>query len=194
MNSVYDFGSGPGGPMISGKWMNKRTGEIINVRDCLMDGDNMVLSTSKGMMDFSSFSNNYIQASDEVYDTSGKVIKTEAMNMEEIADTIKEEKPVIKFNNNSSVQNNVESKSQSVSNINNFDLIDKIFKKIESKPNVNLNIEWAGFPKKELLMLIEYFDVKSEDIAKYIGKYLINEQLLNDVLNNFISDKLNSKK
>lgn len=193
MNNVYDFGSGPGGPMISGKWMNKRTGEVINVRDCLMDGDNMVLSTSKGMMDFSSFSNNYIQASDEVYDTSGKVIKTEAVKIEEIADAIKEENPPINLNTKPLTQNE-NNKGQGVNKINNFDLIDKIFKKIESKPNVNLNIEWAGFPKKELLMLIEYFDVKSEDIAKYIGKYLINEQLLNDALNNFINEKLNSKK
>ena len=193
MNNVYDFGSGPGGPMISGKWMNKRTGEVINVRDCLMDGDNMVLSTSKGMMDFSSFSNNYIQASDEVYDTSGKVIKTEAVKIEEIADAIKEENPSINLNTKPLTQNE-NNKGQGVNKINNFDLIDKIFKKIESKPNVNLNIEWAGFPKKELLMLIEYFDVKSEDIAKYIGKYLINEQLLNDALNNFINEKLNSKK
>lgn len=192
MNNTYDFGSGPGGPMISGKWMNKKTGEVINVRDCLMDGDNMILSTSKGMMDFTSFSNNYIQASDEVYDTSGKVIKTEAPKVEEIIeDNTINKKPT--FTSTISSTNN-DTKLNNEPKLNNFDLIDKIFKKIESKPKANLKIEWADFPKQELSMLVNYFDVKTDDIATYIGKYLINEDFLQEALSNFLNSKMKETK
>ena len=74
--------------------------------------------------------------------------------------------------------------------INNFELIDKIFKKTESKPEANLSIKWADFPEKELSMLVSYFDVQIEDIAAYIGKYLINEDLLRNALADFLSTHL----
>ena len=196
MFDMNNFGDGPGGPMISGKWINKRTGETVIIRDSIIDGDKMILISNKGNLSFDSFSRDYIQASDEVYDTSGKVIKTEAVKASEIVD--KPERVDLSNAPQSTVDIDEENiltsstaanKKDNNKNISNFDLIDKIFKKIESKPKADLKITWAGFPEKELSMLVNYFDVKLEDIAQYIGKYLINDNLLNNALLEFLREK-----
>ena len=196
MQAMFDFGSGPGGSMISGKWMNKKTGETIIVRDSFMDdSNNMILLTSKGNMNMDEFSKYYIQASDELYDSTGKVIGNEPVSPNEI-----------KFSNDTPVMNKTNSYSLNTpfvdkpitkinnTTLNNFDLIDKIFKKIESKPFADLKIEWADFPEKELSMLVNYFDVELDDIAAYIGKYLINEDLLNEALANFLKRRMKDTK
>ena len=35
--------------MISGKWINRQTGDIVNVRDSIIDGDNMILYTKEAL-------------------------------------------------------------------------------------------------------------------------------------------------
>ena len=185
-----DFGNGPGGPMISGKWLNKRTGKTIVVRDSMIDGDKMVIMTNQGPLDFEIFSRDYIQASDEVYDESGKVVETKPVEVSEITEDngtpvqfANPEKgmPTIKLEPEETPKINV--------SINNFELIDKIFKKVESKPHADLKINWANFPQNELSMLVNYLDVKIDDIVAYIGKYLINDDLLNDALLEFLRGK-----
>lgn len=192
-----DFGNGPGGPMVSGKWINKKTGETIVIRDSIIDGDKMILISNKGNIDFNIFSRDYIQASDEVYDESGKVIKTETVKTSEVVDkpqridvssapstiSLDEE-----FDENGTVIVPTQHKQEKT--ISNFDLIDKIFKKTQSKPTASLKIDWADFPQNELSMLVNYFDVELEDIAQYIGKYLINDDLLNEALFDFLSRKM----
>lgn len=47
-----DFGgmamSSTGGPMITGQWVNQRTGEVVTVRDSYMDGEQMYVTLSNG--------------------------------------------------------------------------------------------------------------------------------------------------
>ena len=40
------------------------------------------------------------------------------------------------------------------------------------------------------MMLVNYFDVELSDIATYISKNLINENLLKDALTKFLADRL----
>ena len=54
---MVDFGSGPTGAMISGKWVNKLTGQVINVRDSFMDGDNLIIMSDKGQINGTDFTN-----------------------------------------------------------------------------------------------------------------------------------------
>lgn len=185
-NAMGDFGSGPGGEMISGTWINRKTGQKIVVRDSFIDdSNNMFLNTSIGQLSMNEFSRDYIQASDEIYDEHGKVIEEKPVNPNEVSfannDEPLEADPI--FTNQGSMPMGGQS-------INNFELIDKIFKKTESRPEANLSIKWADFPEKELSMLVSYFDVQIEDIAAYIGKYLINEDLLKDALADFLSTHL----
>ena len=186
---MLDFGAGPGmgGAMISGKWINRNTGAVINVRDSFIDdSQNMFLMTDKGQISMEEFTKYYIQASDEIYDESGRVIDNKPAQVDEVSvaptgDTLVAD-PIFPTLSTGEVH--------TAKPINNFELIDKIFKKNESKPTIDLKINWANFPKKELSMLVEYFDVKNEDIASYIGQYLINSDLLNDSLTQWLNTNL----
>lgn len=189
---MLDFGSGPGGSMISGKWINRNTGAVITVRDSFIDdSNNMILMTDKGQLSMSEFSKYYIQASDEMYDESGKVIANKPVTPEDIKVSDEELKadPIL-FSNETPTTMINNAGSSHTAPLKNFDLIDKIFKKTESKPKANLKIEWADFPKKELEMLINYFDVDTNEISEYISKYLLDENLLTDALSDFIHKQL----
>lgn len=182
-----DFGMGPGGEMISGKWLNRQTGQTIVVRDSFIDDTNkMFLNTSIGQISMDEFSKYYIQASDEEYDESGRVIGNKPISP---SDIIEKDEPLkadpIFPQVVSTAQPIIQQKEEN--SITNFDLIDKIFKKTESRPKADLKIDWADFPEKELSMLVNYFDVKLDDIATYIGKHLINENLLKNALFDFLS-------
>ena len=193
-NTMLDFGAGPGdmmgGAMISGKWINKNNGNVINVRDSFIDdSQNMFLLTDKGQISMDEFTKYYIQASDEVYDLEGHVVDTKPVDTAEVSVAASEDALVADpifpgITQGSSIQIQKQ--------INNFELIDKIFKKNESKPTIDLKINWADFPKKELSMLIEYFDVKNEDIASYISEYLVNSDLLEASLTEWLDKNLSS--
>lgn len=194
---MLDFGAGPGdmmgGAMISGKWINRQTGAVINVRDSFIDdSQNMFLMTDKGQLSMEEFTKYYIQASDEVYDESGKVIETKPVDTNEIKLSNDNEPLTADPIYGGSPMSGISS-IQVQKPINNFELIDKIFKKNESKPTIDLKINWADFPKKELSMLVDYFDVKNEDIASYISEYLINSDLLNDSLTQWLNTNLAGK-
>ena len=192
--NMMDFGSGPGGAMISGKWINRKTGEVINVRDSFIEGDNnMVLMTDKGQMSMETFTKYYIQASDEMYDANGKVIDNKPVEISEVAnvETDLVADPIV-FNNPS--LNTPIGGSAPKKQINNFELIDKIFKKSNWEPNIEIDIKSGeDFPTKELNMLIDYFDVKIEDISEYIGNYVINQDLLREKISNYLRSNFNRK-
>lgn len=63
---------------LSGKWFNKRTGQIVNVRDTVIEGDEMYILTDKGRLSMRQFED-YIQASDEIYDEKGNVISRDPL-------------------------------------------------------------------------------------------------------------------
>lgn len=63
-----------GGFSITGNWMNKNNGQVIFVKDSVIDGDNMLIITNRGTIDMNTFSNDYIQVSEDVYDNNGNVI------------------------------------------------------------------------------------------------------------------------
>ena len=66
-----DDGSGMG---LTGKWMNKRTGKAVNIRQTIQDGDNMIIISDQGQIPMGVFSRYYVHVSDDLYDDSGKVV------------------------------------------------------------------------------------------------------------------------
>ena len=69
-----------------------------------------------------------------------------------------------------------------------------IFKKSNWEPNIEIDIKSGeDFPTKELNMLIDYFDVKIEDISEYIGNYVINQDLLREKISNYLRSNFNRK-
>jgi len=171
-----------GGSMISGKWMNRRTGETIIVRDSIMDGENMILITNKGQLDMNNFSANYIQVSDEVYDDRGNRVGTQEVNTNEYCTDVM---PDYGYENNQTAP-----KKQ----LNNFEVIDKIFTKIKSKPTIKFDIKWAKFPTSELQMLVNFLDVQQEDIVAYIVDKFVNQDEIAESLKTFVDDQMNGTK
>lgn len=213
---MQDFGNGPGGPMIQGKWINRITGNIINVRDSIINGDEMLLITDQGQINMEDFSRNYVQASTDIYDERGNIIGQEAIDPEDIVMTSKQKVNNPKINKatidrDSKLQEDIlpEDMSQ-ITSVNNVDLLHtpidttsnnnykepesektKLIKTIFEKsaqPTINLDIEWAAFPKNELEMLMNYFGVTQDEIADYIST-TINRDAIIEAVNRFLTSK-----
>lgn len=176
---------------IQGEWMNKNTGQKIRVRNSIIDGDQMIIITNMGQISMEEFSRNYIQASDEVYDDKGNVVATEKMTSQQPKqsnvkiETIDDQEYLI---DDEPVNfDNLREKPIIQQNINNIDLIKKIFDKIDSKPQITVNIEWDDFPKEQISTLVKFLDVNVEDIAKYLCSEYVNV----DSVKTQISDIIN---
>ena len=169
-------GPGPGGqgPSISGKFFHKDTGKEIFVRDSINDGIKMCVVLSDGTtMDMSEFQN-YVQMSDEEYDSQGRLIgkakeqpksnldpdllfagmgdrpKESNKQSEEIRSVMRQiEEP-----------NTVEYSEDDQK----LAMIKKILDK-SSEPEIVVTINWQNKPEKEFEMLKNFFDINIEDIA-----------------------------
>lgn len=177
-NNMQDFGSGPGGGMMSGKWINKTNGTTINVRDCVMQGDEMIVLTDRGQISGEDFSRNYIQMSDEEYDLKGSVINSSSPKQPNNTPAQAPSAPLKMFDDIENPafitnQNQPLYKEESEST----KLIKKLFTKTGTKPEITVDIKWADFPKSELTMLMNVFDVSKEDIADYLRTYLDDEEI-----------------
>lgn len=170
--------TGPGpdgqGPAISGKFFHKDTGKEIFVRDSINDGVKMCVVLSDGTtMDMSEFQN-YVQMSDEEYDSQGRLIgkakeqtkpsldpnllfaglgdrpQESTKQSEEIRSVMKqiEEPNIIEYSED----------NQKLS------MIKKILDK-SSEPEIVVTINWENKPEKEFEMLKNFFDINIEDIA-----------------------------
>lgn len=65
----------PGMDSMQGKWTNKRTGEVVMVRDTiLMDNSITIMLADGRVLDMNDFSRDYIQISDEEYGDDGSMI------------------------------------------------------------------------------------------------------------------------
>lgn len=196
MYNMQNFGSGPAGSgMISGKWVHKTTGNIINVRDAILEGDDLIVMTDRGQISGEDFSRNYIQMSDEEYDMKGNIIGNASKNPTQQKQATQSMQPKM-FDDpqpSTSVQPMMFDEPQEQPLYNpipvtqpytgqkeeseSIKLIKKLFEKTESKPEVTVDIKWADFPKSELNMLINVFDVSKEDIANYMRTYLDDEEI-----------------
>ena len=200
MVGVQEFGSGPGGPMISGKWINKLNGTVINVRDCVINGDEMLLMTDRGQMSMNEFSKNYIQASSDVYDEKGNVIRKEELDpntfisQEPVMETVAKQHPQqqVKMFSDTTLAKATPNKQQVNAKPSQESEKERLIKTIFDKtptPELSVNINWTEFPLNELSMLINYFDVTKEDIANYISKTIDPSQIMGSIVE-FLESKL----
>ena len=166
---------------ITGTWMNKRTGQKVNVRQSVQDGDNMIIITDKGQISMEVFSRDYIQASDEIYDESGKVIDNKPMEMDEDLGAIMDYE-----NGNAGMP-----VYESIPVVNpNDQIIKKVFDKLTSFPEVKVEIKWDDFPEAQINTLVNFLDVKVADISNYIINNYVNSQALSESIDKILKDKL----
>lgn len=166
---------------ITGTWMNKRTGQKVNVRQSVQDGDNMIIITDRGQISMDVFSRDYIQASDEIYDESGKVIDNKPMEMDEDLGAIMDYE-----NGNAGMP-----VYESIPVVNpNDQIIKKVFDKLTSFPEVKVDIQWDDFPEAQINTLVNFLDVKVADISNYIINNYVNSQALSESIDKILKDKL----
>lgn len=166
---------------ITGTWMNKRTGQKVNVRQSVQDGDNMIIITDRGQISMDVFSRDYIQASDEIYDESGKVIDNKPMEMDEDLGAIMDYE-----NGNAGMP-----AYESIPVVNpNDQIIKKVFDKLTSFPEVKVDIQWDDFPEAQINTLVNFLDVKVADISNYIINNYVNSQALSESIDKILKDKL----
>lgn len=166
---------------ITGTWMNKRTGQKVNVRQSVQDGDNMIIITDRGQISMDVFSRDYIQASDEIYDESGKVIDNKPMEMDEDLGAIMDYE-----NGNAGIP-----AYEPIPVVNpNDQIIKKVFDKLTSFPKVKVDVQWDDFPEAQINTLVNFLDVKVADISNYIINNYVNSQALSESIDKILKDKL----
>ena len=173
---------------ISGRWLNKRNGQMINIRNSVMDGDNMIIITDKGQISMTEFSRDYIQASDDIYDETGKVIGHEEVKHEDYA-----ENPdwlQIQETINTPRMHNVNQLAKPVINTNE-QIIKKVFDKLTTYPKINVDIKWDDFPEAQMQTLVNFLDISIDDISKYIIKNYVNAEALALEITEILKSKLN---
>ena len=169
-------GPGPGGqgPAISGKFFHKDTGREIFVRDSINDGIKMCVVLSDGTtMDMSEFQN-YVQMSDEEYDSQGRLIGKAKEQPKSNLD------PNLLFAGMGDRPKESNKQSEEISSVmrqieepntveyseddQKLAMIKKILDK-SSEPEIVVTINWENKPEKEFEMLKNFFDINIEDIA-----------------------------
>ena len=175
-----DDGSGMG---LTGKWMNKRTGKAVNIRQTIQDGDNMIIISDQGQIPMEVFSRDYVQVSDDIYDESGKVVGHEEATNSDIGAIEEYEKMY-------GVDPLVPQAPPIAAPINNEQIIKKVFDKLSSYPQIDVNIKWDNFPEAQINTLVEFLDVNIDDISAYIIKNYVNVEALALEITEVLKDKL----
>ena len=175
-----DDGSGMG---LTGKWMNKRTGKAVNIRQTIQDGDNMIIISDQGQIPMEVFSRDYVQVSDDIYDESGKVVGHEEATNDDIGAIEEYEKMY-------GVDPLVPQATPTAAPINNEQIIKKVFDKLSSYPQIDVNIKWDNFPEAQINTLVEFLDVNIDDISAYIIKNYVNVEALALEITEVLKDKL----
>lgn len=174
---------------ISGAWMNKYTGDIIRVHNNIIDGDQMILITDKGQITMNEFSDNYIQASEDIYNDQGQIIDHAPVAIDEIkisqpsildipiGMTTSNYTQVIKENNTEKNKQKEEPES--------FKILDKFFNKIDNKENlITIDIDFNILPKEKLETIVDYMDISVEELSQYIAKKIVNTENLPNIIFN----------
>lgn len=208
MHSVMD-----GGPMITGRWTNVRTGDEVVVRDSFMDGDDMVIFTTDGRQFTLDQFQDFVQMSDEEYDEHGNVLSsssstpnkpvtpkndTPKLDAATIFAGMDEDKgPFIKTASSEPVTaafdivDGIIDKPVEPTNTNRggLDAASKVISKA-SCPKFKIALEWPDFPIKELNMCKEFFDTTNDDIIKAIVERHCNEHMLEEAMIEWLIEEL----
>lgn len=185
---------------ITGKWTHKLTGKVINVRDSIIDGDDMIIISDIGNLSMQDFSQNYIQISDEEYNLGQNFVPNEPINDIYKTDLIDEYNTSVTSNPVNS-DYSVELPKQPIvtskpieygphEENQNILMIDKLFKKINFNPVVNIEINPVGWPQDQLKMLIDIYDVTHNEIAQYLIREYIHPEYILDQVSKYVESKL----
>ena len=210
-SSVAPFGgvggimmSGDGGPMMSGTWVNPRTGHKFTVADCFFqDGNFMVKTTDGRMLDYNTIQH-YVQTTDKGPEigkqpSRPQPAKKKAAPIEEsIPDEIMnqilpEDMEAIGLGNIAEPrptpsQVAVPEAPRNINNVQDPDqaMIERVLKK-HSLPKPSVSIDWQPVPTKQIETLVDILGVDPKNIAEYYVSKLNTEELINCVKDSIVN-------
>jgi hypothetical protein len=190
--------TGEGGPQISGKWYNPHNGNVVYIRDSLIDGDCMYVITDKGRISLDELQA-YVQVEEDDVLPDGPIVNmpttdiksqlaASGMNAGDLSadNDIFVDKSIVDKSHNEVINDT----QNSVATITipehdkSYIMIDKIFSKTNIVPKIKLVIDNNTFPYAELGMLMEYFDVTADDIAEYVKDKFITGDAVKESIGN----------
>lgn len=185
-----------GGPMVSGQWINQKTGETVTVRDSYMDGEGMFVVLTNGQTLSMDEFTDYVQMTTDESDKNKPIVQQ-----------VKKDKPSYDPNivfegmeqkEQSSLQkqilgdeyvedaNVVETITTSNVTSDSLDMVYKILDKTQ-KPKISFNVEWDSYPTSEMTMLKEYFGITDDDIARAIINKYVNIDDICDIVTEWVT-------
>lgn len=197
------------GEDFTGKWLDRRSGKEIFVRDVIMDGDTMCIMSSIGQIDPNVFQQYYVKVSEEEYSAAN--IKPQVSGQQllnEINKGLDESERITTVTHTNNItldtpignngkpvttqatQNKKETIKQTKQSINNETLIKKVFDKHTTEPLVDFNVNLDDWPIEQLKMLINVLDVSVDEISTYIIKNYLSEETLITEFSNYLKTSL----
>lgn len=177
--------------MISGTWVNKYTGEIVNVMNSVTEGNNMIIITDKGQISMDEFSKDYIQTDDP---SQFQGVNNQFQDLRHLVgggssqQSLSENYLDIPFNDIKSSAKQYEDKPKE------NQILKKFFDKIDNKDKLlSVDFDPTILPKKELQTLITYLDVSLSEIAEYISDNVFSKQYIKNIVLEKLSDIIFNK-
>lgn len=189
-SQTFDFNSGP---EITGSWKNYRTGEVINIRDTIIEDNQLIGISDRGMqIPFSKLSSFVKLDSREPsrgpdYSNVSKPVTKKAQPKPFVDDVDRE----YNANYNADVMSEYEDEAnrllntpikpavQTVQQPTINPAITKVLEGLAEKdrPKINIDIEWNEVPEG-IMFLKKYLDISEGDIVKAcIDKYIDLDQI-----------------
>jgi len=191
----------PGSGMIpTGQYIHRGTGNKIFVRDCIQDGDKMMVITDKGQLTMQEFGEYfqleegedlYIPTLNDLY--GGKPNKSLLAQINQGLDP----EDRIKFDEDKNIdnpqptQNNVIENKPTPAN-KNYDLIKKVLDKFPLDRTIDFNIIEEEWPFKEFNMLVNILDVPLKDICDFVVENYFDKEHLAEALMEYFQEHIES--
>lgn len=186
MNNGIMFGTQ--GPMMTGTWYNPNTGDSFTVRDSFFENNQYVVSTTDGRVLSYDMIQHYVQSDKPI--EMPKTPQPETLPSE-VSDLLSEDifidddiygvtQPPTLGNINQSSSYNTQPSTF------NSGVIKKALDKY-TRPQVDCNIVWDNFPKKEIQMLNEIMEIDTKEIVEWYANQLDTTEIAIAIHNSIVS-------
>lgn len=200
------------GPVITGWWVNPKTGDKFNAVDTFFEDNQLLVKTSEGRLLKYSQIQDYIKtdnpgAFDKSKSTPSKSkpepIPAEVLNELESTDST-ENDLLIADDNIFSNKNELPTLSapkpqtQTITNQKQSDDLFIIERALSSKntPSIKTDVKWNNFPSKEISLLLDVMDVPIDDVIDYYTNNIDMIEILDEIksdLKKYICSKIESE-
>lgn len=169
--------------MFSGRWINRETGEKINITNSLINENNeMILMTSIGQLTMDELSRYYIQDTDE---SVSEPVNDNSISSSMDKYLLPEDKDLL---NRKVTKPQKEIIQEPVKNNKHNEILEKFFKDNQNiSCDINLNFD---FNINELKTIMKYTDVTVDDICEYIYENIINKENIKKEISYLFNDKI----